>query len=256
MKNIAAKLVKVMSDCDYVQKQGKNTFNNYKYATAANVLEKVNESLVKNNVASFAVPELLDFKDVTTNTGKTEHLATVKILITLFDGDSGESITIVGLGSGQDNGDKAVMKAQTAALKYAWMLTLNISTGDDPEADNGVDERTTTETPTKQPKPQTSKNVYADKKSQTNTNIPATQQKPNATQPAKPQEKSTKATEGQVKSLYIKATKEGLTREDVHMLIKWKYNIESTKDLTVTEFVNIANNLSKLWAEFVAEQSK
>ena len=42
--------------------------------------------------------------------------------------------------SGQDAGDKAVMKAQTAAIKYAYMLSLCIATGDDPEADSKTDE--------------------------------------------------------------------------------------------------------------------
>ena len=45
------------------------------------------------------------------------------------------------MGSGQDAADKAVMKAQTAAIKYAFMLSLCIATGDDPEADAGIDER-------------------------------------------------------------------------------------------------------------------
>lgn len=44
-------------------------------------------------------------------------------------------MSIVGLGSGQDSGDKAIMKAQTAAIKYAYLLSFAISTGDDPEND-------------------------------------------------------------------------------------------------------------------------
>lgn len=143
MKSIATKLIKVMEDCDYVQKDGKNSFHNYKYVSAANILEKVNESLVKNGLACYALPELISFEDVKTAKGNTEHLATVKMSVTLIDTESDESLEIIGLGSGQDVGDKAIMKAQTAALKYAWMLTLNISTGDDPEADSSVDERMT-----------------------------------------------------------------------------------------------------------------
>ncbi len=141
MKNIAAKLVAIMADCAYVQKSGTNDFHRYKYATAADVLEKVNTSLVKNHVAVVSVPELLELRDVTNLKGNTEHLATIKTTLTLIDCESGESVSVVGIGSGQDVGDKAVMKAATASLKYAWMMTLNISTGDDPEADLGVDER-------------------------------------------------------------------------------------------------------------------
>ena len=152
MKNIAAKLVKVMKTCGYIQKQGKNTFHNYKYAMAADVLEKVNAALVENGLATISEPELIDLRDVTTSSGKTEHLATVKTKITIIDSESGETISAVGLGSGQDAGDKAVMKAETASQKYAWMMTLMIATGDDPEADATVDERTADKPKSNKPK--------------------------------------------------------------------------------------------------------
>ena len=141
MKNIAAKLVKIMADCAYVQKNGLNDFHHYRFATASDVLEKVNASLVKNNVASVVVSELIDMVDTTNQSGKIEHLATVKTNLTLIDCDSGESLTLVGLGSGADVGDKAIMKAQTASLKYAYLMSLAIATGDDPEADSQTDVR-------------------------------------------------------------------------------------------------------------------
>ena len=141
MKNIAAKLVKIMADCAYVQKNGLNDFHHYRFATASDVLEKVNASLVKNNVASVVVSELTDMVDTTNQSGKIEHLATVKTNLTLIDCDSGESLTLVGLGSGADVGDKAIMKAQTASLKYAYLMSLAIATGDDPEADSQTDVR-------------------------------------------------------------------------------------------------------------------
>lgn len=141
MKKIAMKLVKVMEECGYVQKNGVNDFHKYKYATCADVLEKVNAALTKHQLASIVVPELVSLMDVTSAKGNIEHLATVKINITLFDAESGETVTITGIGSGQDNGDKAVMKAQTAAIKYAYLLSLAISTGDDPEEDNKTVEK-------------------------------------------------------------------------------------------------------------------
>lgn len=138
--NIAKKLLVVMEDCAYVAKNGLNSFHKYKYATAEDVLQKVNESLTKNKIACIAVPELVTFTDVTNLKGNTEHLATVKVEITLIDSDSGEEVKIYGMGSGQDAGDKAIMKAQTAATKYAYMLSFCIATGDDPEADSRTDE--------------------------------------------------------------------------------------------------------------------
>ena len=142
MKNIAAKVVKIMAECAYVQKNGVNSFHGYKFATAADVLEKVNAALVKHNVCSVVEAELIDMKDTTNQNGKTEHLATVKTTLKLIDCDSGESITCVGLGSGADLGDKSIMKAQTASLKYSFLMTLAIATGDDdPEFDVETDKR-------------------------------------------------------------------------------------------------------------------
>ncbi len=132
-----------MEACSMVQKNGVNDFHHYKYITSADVLEKVNASLVKQKIASVVTPELLSLVDVVNNKGNTEHLATVKVEIALLDAESGESMHISGLGSGQDSGDKAVMKAQTAAIKYAFMLSLAISTNDDPEADRKTDEGAT-----------------------------------------------------------------------------------------------------------------
>ena len=137
---IAKKLLAVMAECAYVAKNGLNSFHKYKYATAEDVLQKVNESLTKNKIACVAVPEMIEFTDVTNLKGNTEHLATVRVEISLIDGDSGEEVKIYGIGSGQDAGDKAVMKAQTAATKYAYMLSFCIATGDDPEADSKTDE--------------------------------------------------------------------------------------------------------------------
>ena len=141
MKNLATKMIQVMQDCSHVMKNGQNSFYGYKYATSADVLEKVNAALVKNGICSLAVPEVLSSTDITTAKGTVEHLTTVKINITLIDIESGKSIGITGIGSGLDNGDKAVMKAQASAIKYAYMLSLAISTGDDPEADRQTDEK-------------------------------------------------------------------------------------------------------------------
>ncbi len=140
MQKIAAKLINVMQECSYVSKKGINDFHHYKYATSADVLEKINTALVKQKVCSVVLPEILQQADVTTAKGNIEHFATVKINILLLDAESGESVTISGIGSGQDSGDKAVMKAQTAAIKYAYLLSMAISTGDDPEADVRTDE--------------------------------------------------------------------------------------------------------------------
>ena len=140
MKELAKKLSQVMQECSHIQKNGTNSYHGYRYATSADVLERVNESLVKHGIASAAHPELVSMENVTNARGVTEHLATVSMAIELTDVDTGDTCQIHGIGSGQDVGDKAVMKAETAAIKYAYLLSLAISTGDDPEADARTDE--------------------------------------------------------------------------------------------------------------------
>lgn len=140
MKNLAKKLVEVMKECEHVAKNGSNSFHNYKYATAADVLQLVNSSLTKYGIMSAVETNLIEMREVTTAKGNSENLATVETIITLTDSDSGEQIKIKGLGSGQDAGDKSVAKAQTMAIKYAYLLSFAISTGDDPEADAHTDE--------------------------------------------------------------------------------------------------------------------
>lgn len=138
-RKIAQKLVLVMEECSHIIKQGVNEYHKYTYATAEDVLVKVNKALTKNRIASIVIPCLQSFKEVQNLKGNTEHLATVQVKIELVDSESGESVKFVGIGSGQDMGDKAVMKAQTAAIKYAYMMSLCIATGDDPEADSNTD---------------------------------------------------------------------------------------------------------------------
>ena len=140
MKNLAKKLVEVMKDCGHVAKNGSNDFHKYKYATAADVLSLVNDSLTKHGIMSAVESNLIEIREVRTAKGNGENLATVETFVTLTDSDSGEQIKIKGLGSGQDAGDKSVAKAQTMAIKYAFLLSFAISTGDDPEADTHTDE--------------------------------------------------------------------------------------------------------------------
>ena len=140
MKNLAKKLVAIMKECGHVAKNGTNEFHKYSYATATDVLALVNNALTKYGVITAVECTLLDLHEVKTAKGNTENLATVDVSVSFFDSDSGESLKIKGIGSGQDAGDKAVAKAQTMGIKYAYLTSFAIATGDDPEADSHTDE--------------------------------------------------------------------------------------------------------------------
>ena len=127
---LVEKLAEVMKEVGYVQKDATNDFHHYSYASAAAVLRKVNTALSERRIAVASRASLEKFEIIQGSKG-AKTLAVVKIDLRFTDGE--ESIRVEGLGSGSDKGDKAVMKANTAALKYALANTFMISWGDDPE---------------------------------------------------------------------------------------------------------------------------
>lgn len=143
-KVLAKKLSQIMSAVQYIQKRGYNKFHKYKYATEADVNEKVREELVKVNV--IMIPNVIshETKEHKNRQGNTEYIVTVNMEFRFIDGDSGEEIVFNMSGSGQDAGDKGIFKAMTGAQKYALMKVFMIPTGDDPEQDYVQDEHNKT----------------------------------------------------------------------------------------------------------------
>lgn len=142
--SLTKKLVKVMQDCSYVQKDARNNDQKYTYASAGAVLEKVNDALVKHGIATVTRSKVTNSWEKVTNRGNTLYFKEVEVEITLICTETGEERVIAGLGCGMDTSDKAVMKAQTAAVKYAWLMSLQIATGDDPEADTEINKEVET----------------------------------------------------------------------------------------------------------------
>lgn len=123
--SLAKKMVLLMGECTKIKKDKKHG-QGYTYASCTVILNKINEALVKHGVCSFSKSEQIP--------NGQEKFFIVKNTIILVDAESGESMEISGIGGG-----KSVEAAQTLALKYAWLTTLNISAGEDPEADNNKD---------------------------------------------------------------------------------------------------------------------
>ncbi|MBR6887014.1 MAG: ERF family protein [Selenomonadaceae bacterium] len=151
---IGKKLVAVMAACRYMPQDGYNSFQKYKYTTAAGMFAKINEAMTAEGLFTQVESTLLELRDVTTSKGNAEKHAVVSVKVTITDSETGESVTFTGLGSGQDAGDKSIMKAQTAALKYAYIGGLCIAMSDDPESDSGN---------TYQPPPKLNGNELVDK---------------------------------------------------------------------------------------------
>ena len=137
---IGTKLTKVMEACRYMEQDGRNDFQKYDYTKAAPMFGKINAAFVANGLYTKSSFELVESRDVTTSSNKVEKFVIMKAIITVYDADDPkEFVTYEGYGSGQDAGDKAIMKSETAALKYAYVSGLCIAMADDPEDNQGTD---------------------------------------------------------------------------------------------------------------------
>ncbi len=134
-----ADLAEVMAAVGYVQKDGRNKAQGYKYASAEAVLKKVNAELSKRNIAIASNAELEHFSITQYNEGKEKFRSDAVVRLQLRFTRGEDEIAVSGLGASTDLGDKAVMKANTAAIKYCLTNAFLISWGDDPEADEKVD---------------------------------------------------------------------------------------------------------------------
>lgn len=130
------RMLEIRKRVGYVQKDAKNTGQGYSYASAEAVLNKVREAANDLGVFTSTNVALVQYQVDEGTTRCAVHMR-------LAFGLGGKVIVFEGVGGGQDRGDKAVMKASTAALKYALASGLLISWGDDPEADASTDKETT-----------------------------------------------------------------------------------------------------------------
>lgn len=119
------KLLRAAARLEYLSKDGRNDFQNYKY---------VSEAKVKAAVRAALAAEGLIVRGVTMGvmTNSTPLSAVVTVCVTISDGS--QSVSFDGVGGDSDKSGKAVMKATAAAVKYALTTGFLIATGDDPEA--------------------------------------------------------------------------------------------------------------------------
>ncbi len=136
--NLRQKLVEISKEIGFLEFDGHNPMYQKKgqaqgtsnYTTAAGVIRKLNAALAKHSVLLTVESEDVIFPD--------PKLAVVRCQVAFRDTESDEVIFSFGSGSGKDSGDKAVMKASTAAYKYAIAHALALGWGaEDPENPNG-----------------------------------------------------------------------------------------------------------------------
>lgn len=126
----------VMGEFEW-EKDGVNRHQSYKYISEAQYKANFKRALKKVGL----------IWQMTENIGERQFIATLgdnskmHMIITshtgnIIDPENGEKISYTFSGSGQDNGDKAIYKAYTGALKYFIASNFNVGEDNDPERDD------------------------------------------------------------------------------------------------------------------------
>ena len=146
-KAILAALNQVMGKVSYIQKTGKNAFHGYKYASEADLLEKLRPAMIEAGLV--LIPSTKHVGDID---GHGNTTVTVEYTLAHKDGEIWpEKIYAFGCGNDRSKtgvGDKGLYKALTGANKYLLFKLFQIETGDDPENDSAP-----VTPPTKLPEP-------------------------------------------------------------------------------------------------------
>jgi ERF superfamily len=140
---LAVKLAEVYKNVEAIVKMGRNKSQGYDYVRAADVVIAIRKQLIAQSVYAEINFEFVG-QPYTVARAKEPaapfSAVNVKCSIVFHDLESSYTLTGSGLGSGCDNSDKAVYKAQTGAIKYALRSAFLIPDEFDPERDESVDE--------------------------------------------------------------------------------------------------------------------
>ena len=131
----------VMQEVDYVQKTGDNDFHGYKYATEADVLDRLRPSMVKHGLILIPSVQQVSSIDQHGNTTVSVHYTLAHVSGAVWPNP------IIAAGAGNDRnkngvGDKGLYKALTGANKYMLFKLFQIETGTaEPEDSKGDRDR-------------------------------------------------------------------------------------------------------------------
>ena len=126
-------LRKSLKEKGILQKEGKNTYDNYKYFSEAQYKMLFTELFSEHGLEiKFDEVEYGTFE----GTEKQANGRMPSLQFLLFDVDTGFFETTTITGEGIDKGDKAGYKAYTGAVKYYLANTFLVATGDDAEKES------------------------------------------------------------------------------------------------------------------------
>jgi hypothetical protein len=126
----------VMQEVGYIQKTGNNDFHGYRYATEADVLERLRPAMVKHGLVMIPSVQQVSNIDAHGNTTVSVHYTLAHISGAVWP----QPIVAAGCGGDRSKsgiGDKGLYKALTGANKYMLFKLFQIETGNDPEETEG-----------------------------------------------------------------------------------------------------------------------
>lgn len=127
--NIHQRILEVMKEISYVQKEKKNGMK-YSIVSHDAVTALVRPSLVRHGITYF--PAGLDVKQ----TGNRTEVV-VRVQFTNAD-DPADLISVISVGYGIDDQDKGPGKALSYAVKYALLKAFGLESGDDPDLEQNA----------------------------------------------------------------------------------------------------------------------
>lgn len=130
----------VMQEAGYVQKTGNNDFHGYRYATEADVLDRLRPAMVKHGLILIPSVQQVSSIDQHGNTTVSVHYTLAHVSGAVWP----QPIAAAGCGGDRSKsgvGDKGLYKALTGANKYMLFKLFQIETGDDPEESQGDRDR-------------------------------------------------------------------------------------------------------------------
>lgn len=120
----------------YIKKTGRNRDQGYSYLTDEDLSEVVRKAAVEVGVVitySFTNSRLVQLPPTKNNPGVPTFKTEVDVEVTFWDPETGQSLTMSCIGTGNGRDDKGTNGALTCGKKYALITNLLIPSGDDPE---------------------------------------------------------------------------------------------------------------------------
>lgn len=137
-KSLARRICDIYGECDPIEKKGKNTAQNYKFATESDVSDSLRGLMATHGVICFPSIEEVHERQFQTMKGAQMNFIRVKVKYTFINADDAQDrLELFWYGDGTDSMDKGIYKALTGANKYMLLRVFQVSTEDqhEPERD-------------------------------------------------------------------------------------------------------------------------